>query len=285
MPNGTAPPPLWAATGLPPEWGACPQYGQAPCAAGFGAHLWGTQIAPVPYVPPTPEKQVYYGIVKAFDEEKGWGHISCDVTRQVYGKDMFVLRSSLHGTKISAGDEVQFTLRQGLRGVEATEVRPLSRATTTASPDEAFSVEGAMQAGQPEATGREFVGTLKMFDNTKGWGFLECDESRQLYGKDIFVHKREFPKGCTPDNGDRLRFVVERGRDARPEARRVSLDDPTAAIAGMAPIAALMDVAAVGADVAGATVVAGAAQLGPELLQYGAARTPDIGPAERVAPY
>eukprot|EP00969_Alexandrium_andersonii_P343362 15176668-Alexandrium_andersonii.AAC.1 len=51
---------------------------------------------------------------------------------------MFVLRSSLRGIQISAGDEVQFTLRQGLRDIEATEVRPLLRGKpSTVTPDEA----------------------------------------------------------------------------------------------------------------------------------------------------
>eukprot|EP00969_Alexandrium_andersonii_P033676 1472197-Alexandrium_andersonii.AAC.1 len=52
-----------------------------------------------------PEKQVYHGTVKGFDAKRGWGHIACDATRAMYGKDMFVLRSSLRGIHLSAGDE------------------------------------------------------------------------------------------------------------------------------------------------------------------------------------
>jgi len=296
MANGTAVPssaPLWGPGASQPEWGGYPHhYGQAPapaqahCGGGYGGHLWGSQAAQpmqqAPYAPPpAQDKQVFFGVVKAFDEDKGWGHISCDVTRQMFGKDMFVLRSSLHGTKISPGDEVQFALRQGLRGVEATEVRPLSRGPA------AFSWD--------EAVGREFVGILKMFDNTKGWGFLECDESRQLYGKDIFVHKREFPKGCTPDNGDRLRFIVERGRDARPEARRVTLDGPgidAAHTLSAQTAPAVADAGTTGMS-AGAVVgtapppedISQAVPCGPELPPYGAMHGADAKPVERASPY
>eukprot|EP00969_Alexandrium_andersonii_P172366 7619711-Alexandrium_andersonii.AAC.1 len=53
-----------------------------------------------------PEEQVYYGTVKGFDDAKGWGHITCGATRAMYGKDMFVLRSSLRGARIRVGEEV-----------------------------------------------------------------------------------------------------------------------------------------------------------------------------------
>lgn len=284
-PNGAAALPpgatIWGAgtATAPADWGsvagACPQ--QPPqYAVGLGAgacpgaHLWGAQAAqqPMGMLPVGGQRQVFYGVVKSFDDEKGWGHIACDATRQMFGKDMFVLRSALHGAKIAAGDEVQFTLRQGLRGVEATEVRPLS---------------GAAHVSEEEAAGREYVGILKMFDSSKGWGFLECDESRQLYGKDIFVHKREFPRGCTPDNGDSLRFTVERGSDGRPEARKVSPQD-SAPAGETLPIADATTAVAAAWAAAGGSADAGGGEggggYGPAALADGAG-----GGAGRAAPY
>eukprot|EP00969_Alexandrium_andersonii_P307983 13613734-Alexandrium_andersonii.AAC.1 len=65
---------------------------------------------------------------------------------------MFVLRSSLRGIQISAGDRVQFTLRQGLQGVEATEVRPLSRGEpSTITPDEAAGPAAIVEPRAPPA--------------------------------------------------------------------------------------------------------------------------------------
>merc|ERR1719387_264300 len=39
--------------------------------------------------------QTFFGTVKAFNEEKGWGHITCANTQAMFGKDMFLLRSAL----------------------------------------------------------------------------------------------------------------------------------------------------------------------------------------------
>merc|ERR1719428_1474981 len=36
--------------------------------------------------------EVFDGIIKNYDEEKGWGHIQCEVTRGMFGKDIFMMR-------------------------------------------------------------------------------------------------------------------------------------------------------------------------------------------------
>merc|ERR1719491_2147518 len=68
---------------------------------------------------------VYFGTVKSFNEEKGWGHISCSQTHALYGKDIFVMRSALNGAAISQGDGLQFGVTMGMKGPEATNVRPV----------------------------------------------------------------------------------------------------------------------------------------------------------------
>merc|ERR1719480_642796 len=51
-----------------------------------------------------PDKQ-FYGVIKSYTEEKGWGHISCPQTREIYQKDMFVLRSAFGGVPANVGDK------------------------------------------------------------------------------------------------------------------------------------------------------------------------------------
>lgn len=175
---------------------------------------------------PTEGSQVFYGVVKSFNEEKGWGHIACDATRQMFGKDMFVMRSAVRGARLAVGDEVQFTVQQGRGGPEAAAVSILSHSGSVNQNEH----EGYGRHEKQESAGQYFLGSLKMFDAEKGWGFIECDETRQLYGKDIFAHKREFMGSRSPDNGDRVRFVVEAGRDGRPEARSVVLQEGDAGV-------------------------------------------------------
>ena len=64
-----------------------------------------------------------YGTVKFFNDEKGFGFIS-----QEGGDDVFVHFSNIEGTgrrSLVAGQQVEFELGQGHKGVEANNVRPL----------------------------------------------------------------------------------------------------------------------------------------------------------------
>jgi len=157
----------------------------------------------------TTSEQTYTGVVKAFNEEKGWGHITCDDTRTLFGRDMFVMRSALRCGKVSAGDTVRFCVLNNPRGPQATEVHSLMLGATWQS---------------QETLGRAFLGTLKLFSEDKGWGFIDCPDTHRMFGKDMFVHKREFTLP-TP-NGTRIQFTVELAKDGRPEAKNVQIVGP-----------------------------------------------------------
>lgn len=63
------------------------------------------------------------GTVKFFNDEKGFGFIT-----GTDGEDVFVHFSNIEGSgrrSLIAGQEVEFELGQGRKGVEATNVRPL----------------------------------------------------------------------------------------------------------------------------------------------------------------
>mmetsp|Transcript_7988 Transcript_7988/g.24624 ORF Transcript_7988/g.24624 Transcript_7988/m.24624 type:complete len:358 (+) Transcript_7988:66-1139(+) len=152
-----------------------------------------------PWPPTLMSSNLFYGTVKSFNDEKGWGHITCPQTQAVYGKDMFVLRSALGGSSIKQGDSVQFTVIMGQKGPEAANVKVVAPAGGEAS----------------------YVGTIKHFTEEKGWGFIACDETQQLYNKDIFIHKNELG-GYTPSVGEAVHFSVQISAQGRPEATRLS---------------------------------------------------------------
>merc|ERR1712187_589125 len=53
-----------------------------------------------------------------------------------------------------------------------------------------------------EGTG-VYQGSVKSFNDLKGWGFIELD------GQDIFLHAKDMVDGSTPDRGDVLKFDIE----------------------------------------------------------------------------
>jgi CspA family cold shock protein len=52
-------------------------------------------------------------------------------------------------------------------------------------------------------------GVVKFFDETKGFGFIICDD----YPKDVFVHKQQIEKSKCDSlkEGDKVTFVVNNG--------------------------------------------------------------------------
>lgn len=156
---------------------------------GGGAQQWGGGAS----------GQVYYGSLKSYNEEKGWGHISCPQTQQMYGKDMFVLRSALKGASAIVGSNVSFSVVMGNKGPEASNVKVIGAVT-------------------PDAT---YFGTIKQFNEEKGWGFIACDDTRTLYAKDIFIHRNEL-NGYVPSVGEAVQFSVQMSDQGRPEGTQLS---------------------------------------------------------------
>merc|ERR1712048_191722 len=146
-----------------------------------------------------PPAQIFYGTVKSFNEDKGWGHITCAETQAIYGKDMFVLRSALAGVSIKAGDTVSFGVQLGALGPEANSVTVVGQASADVA----------------------YTGTIKQWSEDKGWGFIECDQTWQVYAKDIFLHKNEL-RGYIPQLGEPVQFTVQMGKEGRPQAANLN---------------------------------------------------------------
>merc|ERR1712190_69244 len=59
----------------------------------------------------------FYGTIKQYNFEKGWGHVDSEFVKIMYGKDMFFLKTALHDCPNPApGDLITFTVRMAPRG-------------------------------------------------------------------------------------------------------------------------------------------------------------------------
>ncbi|CAE7446774.1 swt-1 [Symbiodinium natans] len=111
----------------------------------------------------------YTGQIVDYNEDKGFGFIECKETQQIYGKDIFLLRSSLNGLIVSTGDRVSFKVETGIKGPKAVEVEIIERIADAAE-------------RLPTYWGR-----VKNFDAARGLGFIDCEETKEVYDKDILV--------------------------------------------------------------------------------------------------
>mmetsp|Transcript_10757 Transcript_10757/g.19912 ORF Transcript_10757/g.19912 Transcript_10757/m.19912 type:complete len:377 (-) Transcript_10757:77-1207(-) len=147
--------------------------------------------------------RVFGGVVKSFITEKGFGFVSCEAMRNMFGQDVFFLKSAVAGAEsVNIGENVLFTATMSAKGVQAKEL---------------------WLGAQP---GQTFTGAVKMWNKEKGWGFLSSEATQQMYGKDVYLHSRD-TAGAEPFIGQKVQFsVVVGAKDGRPNAADVTLFPP-----------------------------------------------------------
>ena len=159
------------------------------------------------------------GIVKFFNGQKGFGFIQCDDRPD----DVFVHISAVEQaglTGLAEGQPLSFTLVDRGGKVSATELvidgEPMAvqeRAPRTDRPERTERPAGG--APQRELTGERATGTVKFFNDIKGFGFIEREDG----GADAFVHISAVERSGLGQiaQGDRVEFDIEvdrRGKHA-----------------------------------------------------------------------
>lgn len=183
----------------------------------------------------------FVGQVKLFNMQKGWGMIACDKTQQMYGKDVFFMKSAVPGGYIEQGERVRFSIRMEPKGPVAISVQPMySSGPGGGAPYGGMAHWGAMaRYGMPPwaygqwggmgpwamfgmpGSNQLYFGTVLSFNEEKGWGFIRCDATMQLYRKDVFVMRGAL-KRQTIAKDDLVSFKVEIGMKG-PQASDVTL--------------------------------------------------------------
>merc|ERR1712060_258351 len=108
-----------------------------------------------------------------------------------YGRDAFLMRGMLRDQPVVVGDLVSFTVQASAKGPKAESCKVL--------PVAAFRFA--------ENKGQVYQGTVKSWNEDKGFGFLAGDDIREIFGKDIFLHRREL-QAKEVNVGDRVEFQV-----------------------------------------------------------------------------
>lgn len=179
------------------------------------------------------------GIVKFFNGQKGFGFIQVDDRPD----DVFVHISAVEQAGLSGlaeGQPLEFTLVDRGGKVSATDLviegEPMPVAERAPRPDrperggfDRGGDRGGFRGGdrdsaprgpQRESTGERANGTVKFFNDMKGFGFVQRDDG----GEDVFVHISALERSGMGQvtQGDRLSFDIEIDRRGKYSAANLS---------------------------------------------------------------
>lgn len=214
-------------------------------------------------------EKVYTGVLKSYEESKGFGFIKSEELLKEYGRDAFLHKNQFaQAGNLAVGDRVTFTIhvRQGnpqvadVKRVPKEELPPASKepiadaaapvisgASAKASADEDME-ENVRAKALFKLGGRHavFIGTIKSYDEVKGFGFVKNESlALQFQGRDAFLHKQQLGS-LRLAVGDPCVFKVEI-KQGNPQARSVTplkengdlpdalIEDPTADLTAMMP--------------------------------------------------
>jgi len=115
---------------------------------------------------------------------------------------------AFNGGKGTVGTVGKGTVGKGKVGTGKLQQKQAVKPT----PETAFEVPGV--------TDRRWNGVFKSFNDKTGFGFIECEEIKDMYGGDVFVHRAqvaEFP----PQVGMAVEFGVFLNKDEKPSAKDI----------------------------------------------------------------
>merc|ERR1711959_319227 len=77
---------------------------------------------------------------------------------------------------------------------------------------------GGAAAGGAQGGEKRYTGRIKSYNAEKGYGFLDSDEAKQVYGRDVFLHKAHLGDF---DVNAIVTFQVEMNKQGMPQAREL----------------------------------------------------------------
>ena len=174
------------------------------------------------------------GVVKFFNAQKGFGFIQVDDRPDdVFVHISAVEQAGLQG--LAEGQPLEFQLVDRGGKVSATDLvidgEPMAVPERAPRPERSggfdrggdrggFRDGGAPRGPQRELTGERANGTVKFFNDMKGFGFIQRDDG----GEDVFVHISSLERSGMGqvNQGDRLSFDIEIDRRGKYSAANLS---------------------------------------------------------------
>jgi len=139
----------------------------------------------------------YFGKIKTYDVEKQRGFIVCEEVFNMCGSDVYCFEKVLAESGAGPGDSVAFFLHWSASSGQPQASAPMVR---IGAADGGFALKGVYKSG---GEGKEH-------------GFLECDVTKEYFGRDVYVNK---DTAATFEPGATVAFNVYLNRDKMPNVQ------------------------------------------------------------------
>lgn len=144
------------------------------------------------------------GVVKAFSVGSGFGFIKCDEINTMYDRDVFFNRAIEGAAKVVPGLKVTFNVELNEKGQpQARDIKP----SGLLKPDRAAPPKDQI-----------FIGVIRTYNANIGYGFINCQELRELYDHDVFLHKSQYERIPDLQIGEKVCFRVQMNMRGQPQA-------------------------------------------------------------------
>ncbi|CAK0860711.1 unnamed protein product [Prorocentrum cordatum] len=148
---------------------------------------------------------VFSGQIKSFNVEKKHGYIVCETIGAQCGQDVYAFEDVLKRGFAGPGDTVAFFVHWSAKG-QPQASSPLLR---IGAAEGSWALKGTFKPPK---------------DTSSAFGFIECAETKEFFGRDVYVNKDLAPT-VTP--GETVRFNAYLNRDGMPNAVTMEACDPT----------------------------------------------------------
>lgn len=138
-------------------------------------------------------EQPVYGKIKTYDAEKQRGYIVCEEVFNMCGSDVYVFEKVLAPCGAGPGDTVAFFLHWSQSSGQPQASAPMIRIAAADS----YALKGLYKSG----------------GEGKDHGFLQCDITKEFFGRDVYVNK---DTAATLEPGMTVAFNVYLNRDKMP---------------------------------------------------------------------
>lgn len=194
------------------------------------------------WAPIIPKTRTFLGTIKSWTG--GWGAasrgvIKCDTLWPVFEEDIFCHGAAAEygGIDTTPGASVLFELhvnKDGKPQASSPRLPGSPNPHATASPGfgqppakrprvhVAISPQLQPQQGGGAVEGTWYTGIVKSFNDSKGFGFVDCADTHAIYGRDVFIY-HQILTDSGADVGSTVQFEVMLNKSGHPQVKSCSL--------------------------------------------------------------